>query len=306
MNPREQGFLLLTSHLGNPERRVLTVPQMRQLSRRVRQRNTESRLRDLTVPDVMALGYDRDFAMRVLALLSEEDLLTDYCTMAERKGCFPLTRVTAGYPRGVHHRLGMDSPGCLWYQGDPAILQSPMVSVVGSRELREDNRCFAVLLGQKAAQAGVTVVSGNARGADQTVQQACLDAGGSVISVVADCLADHPKREGMLYLSEDGYDCTFSSQRALSRNRVIHTMSAVTVVVQSSLEKGGTWSGTVSNLKQGWSPVFCYNDGSEAVCRLLQMGAGLMDVSDLERFPDFHSQKTLFDMADELDKENET
>ena len=36
MNPREQGFLLLTSHLGNPERKVMTVAQLRRLALRVR------------------------------------------------------------------------------------------------------------------------------------------------------------------------------------------------------------------------------------------------------------------------------
>ena len=35
MIPRERGFLLLTSHLGDPERRVLTYPQLRDLAARV-------------------------------------------------------------------------------------------------------------------------------------------------------------------------------------------------------------------------------------------------------------------------------
>ena len=36
MNPRERGFLLLTSHLGDPERKVLTVAQLRSLALRMR------------------------------------------------------------------------------------------------------------------------------------------------------------------------------------------------------------------------------------------------------------------------------
>ena len=32
MIPRERGFLLLTSHLGDPERRVLSYPQLRDLA----------------------------------------------------------------------------------------------------------------------------------------------------------------------------------------------------------------------------------------------------------------------------------
>ena len=36
MNQRERGFLLLTSYLGDPERKVLTVAQLRSLAMRMR------------------------------------------------------------------------------------------------------------------------------------------------------------------------------------------------------------------------------------------------------------------------------
>ena len=37
MNNKERGFLLLTGHLGNPERKPLTVAQFRNLANRVAQ-----------------------------------------------------------------------------------------------------------------------------------------------------------------------------------------------------------------------------------------------------------------------------
>ena len=47
MNPRERGFLLLTSHLGDPDRSVLTVAQLRTLAMRIwcRSKRTGSSLR---------------------------------------------------------------------------------------------------------------------------------------------------------------------------------------------------------------------------------------------------------------------
>ena len=39
MNPRERGFLLLASHLGNPERKVLTMAQLRNLAGRIQGAN---------------------------------------------------------------------------------------------------------------------------------------------------------------------------------------------------------------------------------------------------------------------------
>ena len=88
----------------------------------------------------------------------------------------------------------------------------------------------------------------------------------------------------MLYLSEDGFDCAFSSQRALSRNRIIHSIGQMTFVAQSSLHKGGTWSGTVKNLNCQWNPVFCFDDGSLAAEELVMMGAQPICTTDLQNF----------------------
>ena len=41
-----------------------------------------------------AKGYGKDFAARVLQLLSEEDLLKHYISRSNRMGCTPVTRVT--------------------------------------------------------------------------------------------------------------------------------------------------------------------------------------------------------------------
>ena len=85
----------------------------------------------------------------------------------------------------------------------------------------------------------------------------------------------------MLYLSLEDFDGAFSSQRALSRNRVIHTLGCMTLVAQCSLGTGGTWSGTARNLREGWSLVVCFKDGSDASLALQQRGAWLMETSQL-------------------------
>ena len=124
-------------------------------------------------------------------------------------------------------------------------------------------------------------MSGNARGADQVAQNACLEAGGKVISVVANSLEGYNLQENVLFLSEDAFDEPFSPQRALSRNRVIHTFGQIVIVAQCNLNKGGTWDGTVRNLQKKWSPVFCFNDGSLAANELAQRGARLVDLPQL-------------------------
>ena len=284
MNPRERGFLLLTSHLGDPDRRPLSPAQLRMLASRVQMGESISTDREMTAADLIALGYGRDMAAQILRLLEQEDLLDHYLRRAQKQDCVPVTRVSDHYPLLLRQRLGLDSPGCLWAKGDPEILNTPAVALVGSRELRPENRVFAEAVGYHAATQGLTLVSGNARGADRTAQEACLRAGGRVISIVADELAKQPKTRNVLYLSEDGYDEKFSAQRASSRNRCIHALGQLVFVAQSDLHKGGTWDGTVKNLRFGWSPVACFRDGSEASGQLEQMGAYLIGAEELKDF----------------------
>ena len=283
MNPRERGFLLLTSHLGDPERKVLTVAQLRSLALRMRDMEQPVESRDLKKTDLTRLGFDDEFAERIVSLLEQEDLLDGYLARATARNCVPITRVSEKYPQILRQRLGLDSPGCLWARGDVEILNTPAISLVGCRELNGPNREFAKAVGHRAAEQGLTLVSGNARGADRAAQEACLEAGGRVVSIVADSLNRIPPRN-LLYLSEDGFDEEFSAQRALSRNRCIHALGRMVFVAQSDLQKGGTWSGTVKNLRFGWSPVVCFRDGSESASQLEKMGAyqiGMEDLRDL-------------------------
>jgi hypothetical protein len=84
----------------------------------------------------------------------------------------------------------------------------------------------------------------------------------------------------MLYVSEDCFDEPFSAQRALSRNRCIHAMGEKVLVAQCSYQQGGTWDGTVKNLRFSWSSVFCLDDHSPASELLNQMGANLISVDE--------------------------
>lgn len=283
MNQRERGFLLLTSHLGDPERKVLTVAQLRTLALRMQVSEQPTESRDLRKADLTCLGFDCEFSERIVSLLTQEDLLDGYLARAAARSCVPITRVSDHYPQILRQRLGLDSPGCLWARGEVEILNTPAISLVGCRELSEPNREFAVAVGCQAAEQGLTLVSGNARGADRAAQEACLKAGGRVISIVADSLNRVPPRN-LLYLSEDGFDEEFSAQRALSRNRCIHALGRMVFVAQSDLQKGGTWSGTVKNLRFGWSPVACFRDGSEAAAQLERMGAYQIGLGDLRDF----------------------
>ena len=281
MTGADRGFLLLTGHLGDPERRPLTVAQFRELTRLARQMDIPLADRELTEGDLVSIGCGREFARRVLRLLSQEEQLDWYLEQGQRQDCFPITRVNPLYPQRVRQRLGMEAPGSLWAKGDLSVLQQKTVGLVGSRDLYAENLAFAREVGRQAAIQGYALVSGNARGADRAAQESCLECGGSVICVVADELESKPVQENRLYLSEDGFDLPFSAQRALSRNRIIHTLPPKVFVAQCTLERGGTWDGTTRNLRALWSQVYCFDDGSAAAAELMQLGATAVKTEEL-------------------------
>lgn len=294
MTPREEGFLLLTSFLGDPERKPLTLAQLRTLTLRARAMEKPQQERELSADDLIAIGCDRKLAERIAGLLSQSAQLQWYLGKGMCMGCRPITRISGDYPGCLHRILGPEAPGVLWLKGDETLLQTPAVSLVGSRELHPENRRFAQEVGKQAALQGYTLISGNARGADRTAQEACLEHGGKVISIVADRLEEHPLQANILYVSEEGYDLDFSSHRALQRNRLIHAWGEKVFVAQCRLEKGGTWNGTQLNLRKNWRPVFCCDDGTPAATELQQRGATLIKADALSDIPTLQNPNITF------------
>ena len=274
MTAAERGVLLLCASLDSVDR-PLTMAQFRELSLRAQAmgRPEGDLSAELTQKDAERLGYAPEEASRIVSLLSRERALERYLAEAEKRGVVPLTRITAAYPPQLAEKFGVSCPPVLFAQGNLLLLRRRSVALVGSRALLEPGRQFARRAGALAAKEGYVLVSGGAAGADTEAQEACLAAGGSVIVCTPGPLTGLPMRERVLYLSEGGWTLSFSAVRALSRNRLIHAMGEKTLVAQTGFGSGGTWNGTLENLRHGWSPVFVHADGSEGASALIARGA---------------------------------
>ena len=230
-------------------------------------------LRELSARDLAHLGYDAAQSGRILRLLSREAQLDRYLRQGERDGIYPITRVSAGYPMRLRQTLGQRCPAVLFAKGDPALLHAACISVVGSRTLTQCGLAFAERAGHLIAGSGFALCSGGAAGADTAAQLACLAAGGSTVIFPAGRLTDCTAQKNTLYLAEQAYDAPFSPARALTRNHFIHAMGEKTLVAQCHNGTGGTWDGTIENLRHGWSPVFINDDGSAGAMALAARGA---------------------------------
>lgn len=294
MTAAEFGVLLLCTQLDEADR-PLSMAQFRDLSIRAQNLGLpgEDLSRDVQARDLLRLGYKEEEAAHIVALLSRESTLGRYLSRAGEKGIVPLTRISAAYPSQPAQKLGVNCPPVLYCKGDLLLLQRNCISVVGSRQLHEQGQKFAETAGRLIAEAGLTLCSGGADGADTAAQEACLAAGGTVIVYTAGRLTDCPARERMLYVSESGCTLPFSTPRAMSRNRLIHVTGEMTLAAQTHFGTGGTWYGSLDNLKHGWSPLYVSDDGSEGAQALMERGA--VGIRELHSLADLQpEQQSLF------------
>ena len=273
MTAAEQGLLLLCCPLEDGMT-PLTAAQYRRLRELVRnRRKEEDGSRELTAEDLAAIGCGMQESAQILGLLGRQQVLSAALERWQSRGIGVCTRLSADYPPLLRQRLGDDAPAVLFLLGDRRILQMAGIALVGSRQLRPEGEAFAAAVGRLAAESGHVLISGNARGADQAAQKACLQAGGCVMSFVADRLMKQIPQNRVLYLSEESPERSFSALRALRRNRLIHAAGSSTFVAQVTEGSGGTWSGAVKNLQAGWSPLYVHADGSSGAKALTERGA---------------------------------
>ncbi len=154
-----------------------------------------------------------------------------------------------------------DPPPVLWGRGNPAALSgSRMVAVVGARAATRGGLAVAADLADGLAAAGVTVVSGLARGVDGAAHQAAVARGGATIGVLGSgldrlypvehtALADAMAAHGAV-VSEHLADTMALPHHFPLRNRIISGLAAAVVVVEAS-EKSGSLITAMAALEQG-------------------------------------------------------
>lgn len=140
-----------------------------------------------------------------------------------------------------------DPPVALFVRGQP-LAGGPNAAVVGSRRASRAGLDAARLLAGGAARAGVTVVSGFARGIDAAAHRAALDAGGQTVAVFG-CGVDvcYPPEQGRLLgdlLSAGSAVSEFPpgteplSHHFPIRNRIIAGMVPLVLVVEAAERSG--------------------------------------------------------------------
>ncbi|MFT8898006.1 MAG: DNA-processing protein DprA [Acetobacter sp.] len=271
LSSNTQAILLLTAPLiagrGNKSSDLLSPGEYKRLARHLRE--IQHQPADLLLPDAAAIlracqpVIDEN---RLKELLGRGFLLSQVIERWQARAIWVVSRADAEYPRRLKARLREDAPAVLYGCGDMSLLETGGLAVVGSRNVDAALIDYTVAVGQLAARAGRTLISGGAKGIDQAAMRGALEGGGSVCGVLADSLEKITMNRENRNLLLDGqlvlispYDpsARFNVGNAMQRNKLIYALADASLVVSSDLNKGGTWAGAVEQLdKLKLVPVF--------------------------------------------------
>ena len=206
------------------------------------------------------------------------------------QGGVVLTPADAGFPGEL--RQIPDAPTLLFAKGRLDLLQGPCVAVVGSRDHSRYGAEVAAELSAGLAAAGITVVSGMARGLDAAAHRAALDAGGGggggggTVGVLGNGLGViYPAANRALYERVVTEGCLLTEyppgERPHAgsfprRNRLISGLARATVVLEARDGSGALITADCA-LSQGREvmavPGPITSPLSRGTNRLIQMGA---------------------------------
>lgn len=133
----------------------------------------------------------RQRARELLSRVTSTDL-SDVQELIERvtsQGVRLITITDEDYPENL--KLIFNRPPFIWVRGQLDSRSLRAIAVVGTRQATEDGRVTAARLAGGLARAGVTVLSGLARGIDTAAHTATIEAGGRTIAVIGNGILGH-------------------------------------------------------------------------------------------------------------------
>jgi DNA processing protein len=238
-------------------------------------------------------GFGRELVRRLRAAATDEgrERARAALQVLRKAGAVSITPADAAYPDAF--RTLPDPPYLLFAAGDLALLGTPGVGVVGTRSPTDYGVRAATSLSGALARAGLTIVSGMAKGIDAAAHAAALDAGGATVGVLGHGIDRvYPPENTQLFsrVRERGLLITElapgeepNAGNFPRRNRLIAALSLGVLVVEMG-EKSGAQHTVTYALEQG-KEVFAVpgpisSTRSTGTNQLLKDGARLVTGAD--------------------------
>lgn len=279
LSPNTQAILLLTAPLiagrGSSTTDLLSPGEYKRLARCLHDiKRQPAELLMAHSEEILEACRSVAGTDRLRGLLARGFQLSQAVERWQTRAIWVVSRADDAYPQRLRDRLRGDAPPILYGCGDPSVLDNGGLAIVGSRNIDEALAEYTMEVGGFVASAGRAVISGGAKGIDQSAMRGALDAGGRVCGVLADSLErqamnrDHRNllMEGRLTLVSP-YDPSagFNVGNAMQRNKLIYALADASLVVSSDVNKGGTWAGAIEQLnKFRFVPVYVRSVGGDS------------------------------------------
>jgi len=281
-----QAILLLTAPLITGRRghslELLTLDEYNRLAKILRDKRREpANLLGPEAFDIMDEVRGVFDIGRLNRLLERGFLLTQALDKWQTRSIWVISRADHEYPTRIKSRLKESAPPVLYGCGDSTILNTGGLAIVGSRKVNEILVEYTEGIGRLAARSNHTVISGGARGIDQSAMGSALQAGGQVIGVLAENLnrlvlsrdfREYSMNNQLVLISPYDPSAGFNVGHAMQRNKIIYALADTALVVSSDLRKGGTWAGAIEQLEKfRFVPVYVRSNGEpEKSLKVLQ------------------------------------
>lgn len=191
------------------------------------------------------IGLGAKMSKRLEEVYNQEWIYGRHILMKE-SGIQMVTLLDEEYPALL--RETPQPPWVLYYRGTLSLASSPSIAMVGTRIPTAYGRKVGEMLAEQLCEAGLTVVSGLARGIDSICHEAALRISGNTIAVVAtglDKVYPPENRELENTISRSGlviseYPIGTKSHPGLfpQRNRIIAGLTLGTIVVEADIRSG--------------------------------------------------------------------
>jgi len=294
-----KAVIALTTRLGNSRRPSLPPTRWDELATILADNGlAPADLFDTELDLEQLPGIRPETATSIRELILNASAATVAASELERKGIWTLTIADDAYPQPFIDRLGRTAPPVIFGAGDRTLLSGDGIAVVGSRNVLAEGAEAAQQIAAAAVALSRPVVSGGARGVDQLAMNAAYQAGGRVIGVLADSLQARIRSADILRALDAGTTCLitqqaplsgFSAGAAMSRNKLVYALSALTVVIAADEESGGTWAGAVEALQNANGIVAVWRGNGEGPGNAALEQRGALPIRSADELPDLLS-----------------
>ena len=222
---------------------------------------------------------------------ADDDLIAGQEKLLEKYNVHLLSILDDDFPDAL--KSIYDPPPMIFCRGNLDLLRNPMLGIVGTRTPTATGKRATKELSQGLSEAGITIVSGFARGVDTIAHEISVRYDASTIAVLG-CGVDriYPAENrdlfekilaGGLVISEFMLGTKPDAPNFPRRNRIISGLSQGIIVIEAGAKSGALITAYMAldqNREVFAVPGSIYSNQSRGVNRLIQQGAKLVTNSD--------------------------